>query len=526
LSASSQITSTNSHEVRGSLVVARRVSPDLCRRGLSDLEITGNQSLLDPPKCPGLFYQTPARDGNITRIRLPGGIINTRQISIICDLAQNFGDGNVYLTNRANLQIRGVQAISSTALTSLKQVGLAAAIPEIDHIRNIMASPTAGIDVEELIDTLPLVQELDNYICSHPELNRLSAKFSVGFDGGGRVPIYQQPNDIKFVALRNLDGAVYLRLLLGNTTDIAVQPEECLPVIVALIQVYLTQVNRNLVPKPRFLEVVRNLGTEKYLELVQAKLPFILKQVNIQLNERENYHDHLDIHQQKQQNLYYIGIAIPLGKISIYQLEKLEKLAEIYGSKTLRFTPWQNIVIPDIKTQDVLRVKSEIAKIGLQTSANSPQSGIVACTGNQGCRAGFTDTKTMATSLIEYLAAHISLDVPCKIHLTSCAKSCAYHGKSDITLLGTIIKKDGYIFEGYHVYVGDLDPNFGQEIYHDIPSTEIARLILKMLRIYQAKRQDLRETFGNFANRHEIGILQQLFDVHDLLPSTFEKVNC
>jgi ferredoxin-nitrite reductase len=489
-------------------------------------EITTSQPLLDTPKCPGVFYQTPSCDGSITRIRIPGGIISTFELSAIIDLARFFGDGNVYLTNRANLQIRGVNQIPSTALTNLQQVGLAATIPEIDHIRNIMASPTAGIDVEELIDTLPLVRELDNYICSHPELNRLSAKFSVGFDGGGRVAISQQPNDIKFVAVQDLDGEIYLRLLLGNPTDIVVQPQECLPVIAALIKVYLTQVDIKTSPKPRFLEVVKNLGLENYLELVKSELPFLLKQINIQFTQHENQHHHLDIHQQKQPNLSYIGIAVPLGKISTYQLEKLRKIADIYGSKTLRLTPWQNMLIPDIKNQDIFRVKSEIANIGLQTSANSPQSGIVACTGNQGCKAGFTDTKAMATTLIEYLATHISLDVPCKIHLTSCTKSCAYHGKSDMTLLGTIIEKDGFNSEGYHVYIGDLETSFGREIYRDLPSTEIAAVILRMLQIYQAKRQDVRETFGSFANRHKIATLQQLFDIHHPSSSILEEVNC
>jgi ferredoxin-nitrite reductase len=489
-------------------------------------EITTSQPLLDTPKCPGVFYQTPSCDGSITRIRIPGGIISTLQLSVIIDLARLFGDGNVYLTNRANLQIRGVNQIPSTALINLQQVGLAATIPEIDHIRNIMASPTAGIDVEELIDTLPLVRELDNYICSHPELNRLSAKFSVGFDGGGRVAISQQPNDIKFVVVQDLDGEIYLRLFLGNPTDIFVQPQECLPVIAALIKVYLMQVDIKTSPKHRFLEVVKNLGLENYLELVKSELPFILKQINIQFTERENQHHHLDIHQQKQPNLSYIGIAVPLGKISTYQLEQLRKIADIYGSKTLRLTPWQNILIPDIKNQDIFRVKSEIANTGLQTSANSPQSGIVACTGNQGCKAGITDTKAMATSLIEYLTTHISLDAPCKIHLTSCAKSCAYHGKSDMTLLGTIIEKDGYKSEGYHVYIGDLDTNFGRQIYRDFPSAEISAVILKMLQIYQAKRQDARETFGSFANRHTIATLQQLFDIHHPSSSIFEEVTC
>lgn len=488
-------------------------------------EVKSTQLPIDTPKCPGLFYRTPARDGSIVRIRIPGGIITTQQLSVISNLAKCFGDGNLYLTNRANLQIRGVKEIPSTALTNLQQVGLAAVIPEIDHIRNIMASPTAGIDLEELIDTLPLVRQLDNYICSHPELAGLSAKFSVGFDGGGRVSIFQQPNDLKFIAVQDLDQGIYFQLFLGNLTNIVVKPQECLPLIVALTQVYLAQVDIAGSPKLRLLEVVKNLGIRNYLELAQAKLPFVLKQLNTKFTERSNDHFDLDIHSQKQADLSYVGVAIPLGKIPVFQIEQIGKLVDTYGNKTLRLTPWQNILIPDIQTQDSLKVKAEIINIGLQTSANSPQSGVVACTGNQGCRAGITDTKAMATTLIKYLETHISLNRPCKIHLTSCPKSCAHHGKSDITLLGTVVEKDGYTSEGYHLYVGDLDTNFGREIYRDIPSPKIAELILKILQIYQVKRQHLQETFGDFANRHEIPELQQLFQIHHLSPLISKEVN-
>jgi ferredoxin-nitrite reductase len=131
------------------------------------------------PVCPGLFYATPARDGILSRIRIPGGIINSQQGHAIAQFAERFGEGYVHVTNRANLQIRKIQGVTSEVLTTLQNVGLASTLTEVDHLRNIMASPTAGIDSLELINTRPLVRELDAYICGHPELKGLSPKFSV-----------------------------------------------------------------------------------------------------------------------------------------------------------------------------------------------------------------------------------------------------------------------------------------------------------------------------------------------------------
>ncbi|MGF1591233.1 MAG: hypothetical protein ACFCU7_18705 [Pleurocapsa sp.] len=120
--------------------------------------------------CPGLFYGTPARDGIISRIRIPGGIINSKQLFAIANLSESVGDGFVQITNHANLQVRAINEISFDVLQPLQAIALAAQNQEIDHLRNIMSSPTAGIDRQQLIDTRPLVKELDKYISSHPHL--------------------------------------------------------------------------------------------------------------------------------------------------------------------------------------------------------------------------------------------------------------------------------------------------------------------------------------------------------------------
>jgi ferredoxin-nitrite reductase len=473
------------------------------------------------PVCPGLFYATPARDGILSRIRIPGGILNSQQGRVLAEFAERFGEGYVHVTNRANLQIRKIQGISSEVLTTLQKVGLAATLTEVDHLRNIMASPTAGIDSLELIDTRPLVRELDAYICGHPELKGLSAKFSVAFDGGGAVRVCEQPNEIIFRAMSlsedcaAVEKNIYFELILGDATNILLQPKECLSVVVAIAQVYLDNVDKTKKSKVRLKHLLQDKGVEWYLQQAQGYLPFpLLKRLKPTLDKSINpqkYH-HLGVHPQRQPGLDYIGIILPLGQLLSKQLHSLTDLAQTYGSGTLRLTPWQNLLISDIPNSSIPYVKDEIERLGLHYQANQIQGSLVACTGKTGCTSSATDTKKQALDLADYLKKHITLDVPVKIHFSGCPKSCASHGRSDITLLGTSVDKNETFVEGYHIYVGDKEQAFGRELYTNVCIAELSDRILQMLEVYQMKRTQLDESFGEFTNRYTIAQLRQLFD--------------
>lgn len=475
------------------------------------------------PVCPGLFYATPARDGIISRIRIPGGILNSTQGHVVAEFAESFGEGYVHVTNRANLQIRQAEAILPSVLTTLQKAKLAAPRSEVDHLRNIMASPTAGIDALELMDTRTLVSELDAYICEHP-LEGLSPKFSVGFDGGGTVSVYQQKNEITFraIALSGdwglgtgdwglVENNIYFHLILGKPTFIFLKPEQCISVVAALAQVYLDNVDKNLPRKPRLKHLLQDKGVEWYLKQAQSYLPFNLSKLSkstlTQNINAKSYH-HIGVHPQRQPGLSYIGIVLPLGQISSEQLHALGDLASKYGSGTLRLTPWQNLLISDIPNSYILEVKAEIERLGLNWSATDIHSALVACTGKTGCASSATDTKKHALTLSDYLKKHITLDVPVTIHFSGCSKSCAHHGKSDITLLGTLVEKDGILVEGYQIYMGDGEP-FGRSLNINITNAELPEKIFRILQLYQIKRTQPSESFGEFANRYTIPQLRQ-----------------
>ncbi|MEH2027692.1 precorrin-3B synthase [Nostoc sp.] len=502
--------------------------------------------------CPGLFYATPAADGILSRVRIPGGIISSQQCRAIADIAEQHGGGYIDVTNRANLQVREIRTgINAEVLKYLQDMGLGSDNTVVDQIRNIMTSPTAGIDPQELIDTRPFVQGWDDYIAAHPALSGLSAKFSVCFDGGGIIQVCDRLNDIAFAAVL-VDGNVYFRLYLSvgekgqppSDTGILLPPEKCLPILAALADVYLVHSHTTSKRRLRLRELLNTLGCENYLQEVEQCLPFSLlssearKDLTPQppslagkgekfspllqgegLEERsDTKYQHIGIHPQRQQGLFYIGVVLPLGRLESRQMRGLADLAAKYGSETLRLTPWQNLLLTDIPQQCIADVQSEIAFLGLDSSATNIKGGLVACSGKKGCAASATDTKSHALALAKYLETRVTLDYPVNIHFSGCEKSCAQHSKSDITLLGVSIEADNGTVEGYHIYVGDSNQKFGRELYQYVTFAELPALIERMLYVYKIQRLNSDESFGEFANRYALEQLQQLFNI---IPQSF-----
>ncbi|MBW4617387.1 MAG: precorrin-3B synthase [Desmonostoc vinosum HA7617-LM4] len=478
--------------------------------------------------CPGLFYATPAQDGILSRIRIPGGILDSKQCRAIADIADQYGGGYVDVTNRANLQVREIHtSINAKVLQHLQEMGLGSHNPAVDHIRNIMTSPTAGIDSQELIDTRCFIQDWDKYIAVHNQLSRLPAKFSVCFDGGGAVSVCDRLNDIMFAAVL-IDGSVYFRLFLSvgakgeppSDMGILLPPEVCLKVLAALVDVYLDYIESSNNSKLRIRDLLNNVGCNNYLQQVEQRLlPLVTKQLalsEVEGSRSAASYQHIGTHPQRQLGLFYVGVVLPLGRLESLQMRGLADLTEKYGSGTLRLTPWQNLLIPDISRQWVARVQSELALLGFDSSTSSIKSALVACSGKRGCTAAATDTKGDALALAEYLETRITLEYPVNIHLSGCEKSCAQHGKSDMTLLGVKFEVDNQTMEGYHLYVGNGNNHqkFGRELYRYITFAELPALIEKILTVYKLKRTHSGESFGEFTNRYAIAQLKQLFHNH------------
>ncbi|EGK87069.1 precorrin-3B synthase [Microcoleus vaginatus PCC 9802] len=485
-------------------------------------------ALTDLPTCPGLFYGSQARDGVLSRMRIPGGILNAQQCWTIADLADQYSTGCLQVTNRANLQIREVNSeIAPEVWNRLQELGIASRRVEVDPIRNIMASPTAGIDRQQLLDTRPLVKAWDDYLQTHSELSELSPKFSIGFDGGESVSIQALRNDILLAALgRSTQSEIVFRLRLSGDTEILIQESQCILVLAALASTYLEYTkNRPRIDgkKPRLRHLLADWGAESYLERVQQDLPFLWQFTSSTFPKNSQdasseksfpHHRHLGIHPQRQSGFSYMGIALPLGRLESKQLRNLANLAQNLASGTLRLTPWQNLLISDIPNSQLFEVKQQVADLGLHSSATRLDSCLVACAGSSGCASAATDTQSHALAMVRDLAQKLTIDLPINIHFSGCQKSCAQHQPIDITLVGIQIERGDETIEGYDIYAGRKDLPFGRQIFQAVSPIEMPDAIERMLRVYQRLREP-GESLGEFVDRQAIDQLQELLSTEN-----------
>ena len=472
--------------------------------------------------CPDIYHPAMARDGLLTRLRIPGGVLNELQCQTIAQLLETIGLESVQVTNRANLQLRSLtQDLDRDLLTKLTECGLAASNTAVDGIRNVMLSPTAGIDVAELIDVRPLAAAWLKYLDNHSELGTLSNKFSVGFDGGGSVGILDRPNDITLLAVSTTKFSLYLSIGDRGTRPVPVgvilTADECLPMLAAIAQSYRRQlevIGGDVRRKPRLRDIIGNCSLTAFGELVRREIKgsshFIFKNLVDRDSDPVNSDRHLGIHPQRQTDRHYLGIVLPLGRWTGGQIRGLGSIASRYGSGTIRLTPWQNILIPDVSTSNLAQVQRSITDLGLVQTATHPSSLLRACAGATGCQFSATDTQADAIALSEYLAAKFTLDRPLNIHFSGCEKSCAQHDRADITLWGQLsLDRPG----AYRIEIGGVADEFGQETSDLLPPERVPIAIGRLISAYHERRIDPRESFSAFINRQTSAQLQQLLHV-------------
>jgi ferredoxin-nitrite reductase len=224
---------------------------------------------------------------------------------------------------------------------------------------------------------------------------------------------------------------------------------------------------------------------------------------------------HIGIHPQKQPGLNWIGVVLPVGRMSIAQMHELAAIARDLGDGDLRLTVWQNLLISGVPTESLAQAQQRIEALGLAVQTNAIRSGLVACTGNTGCKFAASDTKRHAETIAAWCEQRVALDTPVNIHLTGCHHSCAQHFVSEIGLLACKVQanEDDDPVEGYHIFIGGgFGPNaaIGRELYRDVVAEEAPRAVERILKVYLAHRASPEESFLAFARRHEIEALKAM----------------
>ena len=481
----------------------------------------------------GLFYVAPAQSSYMCRLRIANGILKHWQFAAVADIAERFGGPYAHVTTRANLQLREIEPKNAVnVVEAIQDIGLCSRGAGADNIRNVTGTPTAGIDPQELIDTRPWARQWHFHILNERALYGLPRKFNVAFDGAGTIPVLEDTNDIGFQAVEvkygfGVEPGVWFRLALGGITGhrdfardtgVIVMPPDATKVADAIVRVFIEHGDRTDRNKARLKYVLDAWGFEKFLAAVEEKLGCKLTHIAPDAIAPRPAFDrlaHIGVHAQKQAGLSWIGVVLPVGKLSCAQMRGLAKIAADLGDGDIRLTVWQNLLISGVPADKVALAEAAIDALGLSTKATSIRAGLVACTGNVGCRFSASDTKRHAEEIARWCEARLALDGPVNIHLTGCHHSCAQHYVGDIGLLAAriAVNEDGDTIEGYHIHVGGgfgPDAALGRELFHDVKAEDAPRTVERILQAYLAHRSGTQEMFLAFARRHDVDALKAM----------------
>jgi ferredoxin-nitrite reductase len=476
----------------------------------------------------GLFYVAPAQDAFMCRLRIPNGILSHWQFAGVAELADRFGGGFSHVTTRANLQIREIKAEHGPALVeALAGLGLTPKGSGADNIRNVTGSATAGIDPAELIDTRPYASQWHHHILNSRTLYGLPRKFNVAFDGGGAIPTLEDTNDISFTAVKVADGEVWFRLGLGGITGhkdfarptgVYVKPADATKVADAIVRVYVDNGDRTDRKKARLKYVLDQWGFDKFLAEVETRLRAKLIRFEDAAVSAPNAQDrlaHVGAHPQKQAGKAWIGVVLPVGKITTDQMRGLAAIARDLGDGDMRLTVWQNLLISGVDENRVEEVEAQLVSIGLTSKASSIRAGLVACTGAPNCKFAAANTKGTAEAIAAYVERRLVLDQPINVHLTGCHHSCAQHYIGDIGLIACKIPvpdSDDTV-DGFHIHVGGgfgSDAAIARELTPNVAVADCPAAVLKILNAYLRNRANANEAFVDFAKRCDIAALKTM----------------
>lgn len=428
--------------------------------------------------CPSLRRIVRAKDGGICRIKLPCGQLTAAQARTIAEVAQRCAADVIEATNRANLQLRGINTAQATVLTdALIASGLGSPDDGGDDVRNVMVSPTAGIDPAQRCDTTPLAMQLLALLQTETRFHALSAKFAVQLDGGEQMAMLQHPHDIWLSAIdRNgqqrkpffafgLAGCPPVRGSSAPPAQAAVASDYVLDLVAAIMQLFLDCAS---IEQTRMRHLLQHMTEAEFLQRLRQRVQFPLIDSDAIKDWRRNPPSHFaHVGNFKQNDKRHVAVgAVPvLGRLNAAQLRGVAAIADTCGDGTMRFTPWQSVLLPNIPKRKANTVQRQLQMLGFGISAAEPLTHIIACTGSAGCIKGLADTKADAVILAKNLQSADDLPSGTQLsvmHLTGCTRSCAAAHIAPYTLLAV---KPGL----YDVYQRiDSKPGFGTLLAHAI----------------------------------------------------------
>ncbi|MER7808122.1 cobalamin biosynthesis protein CobG [Streptomyces sp900116325] len=339
--------------------------------------------------CPGSLRLHRADDGALARVRIPGGVLDMRQADVLREAARELGDGELHLTSRGNVQLRGLDADCGGRLAEL--IGAVGLLPSWSHerIRNVVASPLSGLDGRSRSDVRPWLTALDGLLCGSDKAAGLSGRFLFALDDG-RGDVDALGADVTL--LGRGDGGARLRI--GSAE--------------AVLRVSGADAPRAaLVAAETFVDAARETGAWRVSELplpaeeLLSQVGTALRAAGVDAADRLEHVPPPTAAQEPEYGLVgtsgpaALCVGVPFGRLTGAQWESLTR-----AGGEVRLTPWRSVVVTGVARGAAAARLAEWGAAGLVVGPDSAWTGVGACIGRPGCAKSLADVRGDAEAAV------------------------------------------------------------------------------------------------------------------------------
>ena len=497
------------------------------------------------------------------RIKLPYGKVTGEQLLRIAEVSDEYSTGNLHITTRQDIQIHYVSLERTPQLwAQLEQDNVTLREACGNTVRNVTASETAGIDVNEPFDVSAYAHAVFQFFLRNPVCQEMGRKFKISFSASNEDTALSYIHDLGFIP-KIQNGERGFKVMLGG--GLGSQPRHAdvlfeflpthkiIPVTESVLRIFDRHGERARRQKARMKFLIKDIGLDSFIALIEEeKKALSLQDVeidsstydkeiqipkvsvpNVEINDAEFQNwKALNVIPQKQSGLFAIGIKVSLGNFSSEKARSLAHLIKTYSGNELRLTLRQNILIRHVKEDLLPFFYQELKKLEFTNLGYNSTLDITACPGTDTCNLGIASSTGLATEIgrvlwKEYPQFAANKDITIKI--SGCMNACGQHNMAHIGFQGMSIKtKDKLVAPAVQVLLGGGVLGNGEGRFADkvikIPAKRGPQALRFILDDFQNHRIN-GESFLNYYDRNGekyfYDYLVPLSDTENLADSDF-----
>jgi sulfite reductase (ferredoxin) len=496
------------------------------------------------------------------RIKLPFGKVSSEQLVRITKVSDEYSTGRLHITTRQDIQIHYVSLDRTPELwANLEKDDITLREACGNTVRNITASENAGIDPEEPFDVSPYAHALFQFFLRNPVCQEMGRKFKMSFSSSDKDTALSYLHDLGFIP-KIVNGERGFKVMLGG--GLGSQPShaellsefvpvnQIIPMTEGVLRIFDRYGERAKRLKARMKFLIKEIGRDEFLRLVEEEkkaLSYQTVEIDTTAFEGPIPAPALEVPKvtiedvaafeawkksnviaQKQAGYVAIGIKVALGDFYTDKARALAHLIKNYGANELRFTLRQDILIRNIKEENLPFFYQELAKLDFVTLGYNTINDVTACPGTDTCNLGIASSTGIAVELERVLATEYpqySNNQEITIKISGCMNACGQHNMAEIGFQGMSINSGKLVAPALQVLLGGGNLGNGQGRFSDkvikIPSRrgpEALRLILNDFQA-NANGQSFLNYYDAKGEKYFYEFLKPLADVTNLTEADF-----